>query len=407
MSSSEEFSSPDVVEGASPSYAPTTLRRQNADVAPDHMKLSGANHGVQRAIKACRLQSLGFGRTDRKTDFQFQDPPRSATAPHVEWTKFFSDVWNTRRNNDATCECERLDIPSDASGDESGVLVECAAKSGPLPSACPALGTASIERKYTSPTFKSQHNSLLVTKLRITTSDIEAVTPETVSGTKKTPDYVDPRLILRRKMMMRPSLAKKLAETNAKNAEEEVMQKKLDHEKLAAAAAAKVFRNMQILSVRRRMMMRPSKVKQIAELESNLRTLQTAIDNIKFEKMALVEAAKKSENARRLAIRRQLMQRPSKAVHTPNPDSNIIMKKPQALQFVHSDSFTHVPKESAIFDSGLDELLEQFSIGFKNGIFKADALVTQLQPGKSRGLFQSPKRGIISQCNMVTHVPSV
>ena len=382
MSGSEEFSSPDIVEGASPSRAPAALHRQNADVSPSDIKTVCVDLGVKHATGGGRLHKLGFQSHGTDAAPQIKDQAVCDTTPRVEWTKFFSDVWTTTRNNDVVHECQHLDISSDMSGDDAGILVERPSqRRGPV-SASRALGTASIERKYAkpvhaSPTFKTQQNSLLVTKLRISTSDNEAATPETISAAKTTPDFVDPRLILRRKMMMRPSLAKKLAETDVKISEEEKMTKQLENEKAAAKAEQIKAKNELILSVRRQMMMRPSKVKQIAEMESNLRTLQAEIDKIKNEKNELVEAAKKAENARRLAVRRQMMQRPGKPIPV---EGKTCVEKAKAPKMSNIDAS----------ESSLDELLQQFSVGLKSGIFKADSLIAQLEPARHRGIYQSP-----------------
>lgn len=408
MSGSEEFSSPDVVEGKSTLYSPfqtpATLRRQNADLLLNRFQFSEittVNLSVQRAADGGRLQKLGFGLKEQNIDVppQFMDTATCDSTPRVEWTKFFSNVWNAK-NQDAIHGCESLEIASDISSDGSGVLVDRPSRSPPPAAAPRALGTASIERKYVSPNFKSQTNSLLVTKLQVSASEIDVSSPETVSVSKTTPDYEDPRLIMRRKLMMRPSLAKKLEEKEFKNSEEEEKKKLMDDAKAVAKAQEIKARNMQILSMRRKMMMRPSKVKQIAEMEMNLRTLQAAIDHINSEKMAMVQAKKKAENARRLAIRRQMMQRPSKTAAV-QADDKIAQKKLQGVQCKYTEGCAYAPNESNTLESSLDELLEQFSIGLRNGIFRADSLVSQLVPSRSRGVYQSPLRASTADHNSV------
>jgi hypothetical protein len=411
MSVSEEFSSPDVVQEKSPLYSPfqtpATLRRQNADLLLNRVQFSEfttVNLSVQCAADGGRLQKLGFGRKEQNIDVppQFKDTAACDAHPRVEWTKFFSNVWNAK-NHDAIHGCESLEIASDISSDGSGVIVDRPSRSPPPAAAPRALGTASIERKYVSPNFKPQTNSLLLTKLQVSASEIDVSSPETVSVSKTTPDYEDPRLIMRRKMMMRPSLAKKLEEKEFKNSEEDEKKKLMDDAKAVAKAQEIKAKNMQILSVRRKMMMRPSKVKQIAEMESNLRTLQAAIDHINSEKMAVVQAKKKAENARRLAVRRQMMQRPSKTVaeQAQSSDDKIALKKRQGLQRKYAEGWAYAPNESNTLESSLDELLEQFSIGLRNGIFRADSLVSQLAPSRSRGVYQSPLRTSTADHNSV------
>lgn len=405
MSGSEEFSSPDVVEEKNPLYSPfqtpATLRRQNADLLLNRFRFSEVttvNLSVQSAEDGGRLQKVGFG---LGVPQQFKDTAACDAHPRVEWTKFFSNVWNAK-NHDAIHGCESLEIASDISSDGSGVLVDRPSRSPPPAAATSALGTASIERKYVSPNFKPQINSLLLTKLQVSASENDASSPETVSVSKTTPDYEDPRLIMRRKMMMRPSLAKKLEEQEFKNLEEEEKKKMMDDAKAVAKAQEIKAKNMQILSVRRKMMMRPSKVKQIAEMESNLRTLQAAIDHINSEKMAVVQAKKKAENARRLAVRRQMMQRPSKtAEQAQSSDDKITLKKRQGLQCKYAEDWACAPSEPTALESSLDELLEQFAVGLRNGIFRADSLVSQLAPSRSRGVYQSPLRTSTADHNSV------
>ena len=373
MPSSEEFSSPEVVDGESLSRAPV-LRRQNADEVHNQLKSEYLN--TRRDTHRGRLQKLGFGLSSGLAV--------DGSNPRVEWTKFFSNTWNTKAEFDVVQGHQSTDLSSDnSSADDSGALFARPSQWRTVPSATRALGTASIERKYSTPPFKNVENSLLVTKLRVKVGSTDFATPDTASSSKSTPPYVDPRILMRRKMMMRPSLAKQLADTEQKDAQAEIVQNQAELVQAAARAAETRAKNMKILSYRRKIMMRPSKVKQITEMESNMRILEAAISQIRSEKMALLSAEKKAENARLLAVRRQMMQRPSKYMQVPAIQAAITQK--QAHQNAHVDA-------STVFDSSLHELLEHFAAGLKNGLIKADELVSKLEPTKARAVYQSPLR---------------
>ncbi len=77
------------------------------------------------------------------------------------------------------------------------------------------------------------------------------------------------------------------------------------------------------------------------------------------------------------------MQRPSKYVQSP-----AVQAAPAQMQ-AHRNAQAD---ESAIFDSSLDELLQHFAAGLKNGLIRADELVSKLEPARSRAIYQSPLR---------------
>ena len=373
MPGSEEFSSPEVIEGESPSHAPV-LRRQNADELQNQLKCELLNTCHEKPKG--RLQKLGFGLSNEMA--------ANGLNPRVEWTKFFSDIWNTKTETNVIQDHQIIDVPSDnASAEGSSALFVRQSKSqrGILPSASRALGTASIERKYPSPPFENGGNSLLVTKLRVKVGNTDFATPDTSSSSKSTPPYVDPRIIMRRKMMMRPSLAKQLANMEQNDTQAAIIQNQAEIEEAAAKAAETKAKNMKLLSYRRKIMMRPSKVKQIAEMESNMRALEEAIARLRSEKIALLKAEKKAENARLLAVRRQMMQRPSKTMQATVTQATCAQK--QVHQTTQVDA-------SAVFESSLDELLQHFTLGLQKGLIKADALVSHFEPARSRAIYQSP-----------------
>jgi len=405
MSSSEEFSSPDFVEVDLPANAPTALRRQNADMVTAASSFADTESSTIHPMAADatsrvgRLYNLGFGPKMPLSEF----PPKfkdltiddNDLSPRVEWTKFFSNVWNTKNNTDASRSRHCIDIASDTSGDDSAEPFGCPALRRPLLSGSRALRTASIERKHPSPPIGDSQNGLRATKLQVATIDHENTSPDkqdAASSSKSTPPFVDPRLLMRRKMMQRPSLAKKIVENAEKEAEADIIQKQSDREKTAAREEVIKAKNMKILSVRRKMMMRPSKVKQIAQMEANMQLLEAAIAQLKSEKLALVAAEKKEVNARRLALRRKMMQRPNKTEQTlkvldsakPAPEKRSL---DDATAFGHS---AFHPDTSCSIELRLDELIERVSKGLKNGLFAADAFVSEFSPANPRGLYQSP-----------------
>jgi hypothetical protein len=409
MSGSEEFSSPSIVEGSSPTYAPAALRRQNADVSLNEHKSAFVSLGAQLSKgRKSRLQQLGFGPT---VDILSECAPKRKDLaigdmnPRVEWTKFFSNVWNVKPEGREISDCETLEIHSDASFDDSGApLFGRSLLSQPLESASQALGTASIERKYQSPRLKTQKDGLLGTKLKISTADAHVESSPMVSGSssKSTPPYVDPRLLMRRKLMMRPSLSKKLVQCMQKEAEEEHAQIQADIEKVAAEAEKIKTRNLKLLSDRRKMMMRPSKVKQIAEMELSKSILEAAVAQLEAEKLANVMAAKQIENARRLAVRRKMMQRPSKSNQLLLPE----ISAKQTLQNVTDSKAADTASSS--FESTLDELIHHFSMGLKKGVINIDSLVLgHFQPERSRGIYQSPLHRRNPDLETINQVPAV
>ena len=399
MSSSEEFSSPDFVEVDLPSNAPTALRRQNADEVTAASSVAETNFTplnprVEAGATFGRLYSLGFGHKVALSQF----PPKfknltiddTGRSPRVEWTKFFSNVW-TKNDTETNRDHDLLEIASDTSGDDSAALFGCPPLHRPLLSGSRALRTASIERKHPSNVNGDSQNGLLATKLHIATIDGENSKKSSPSS-KSTPPYVDPRLLMRRKMMQRPSLAKKITETSEKEAEAEALQKQVDLDRAAARREEIKARNLKILSFRRKMMMRPSKVKQIALMESNMRQLEAAAAKLNSEKLALLSAEKKAINARRLALRRQMMQRPNKAQ---NPSSTVLdvakpaLRKDTPVSTCFRGNVPH-PDASCSIELKLDELIERVSNGLKNGLFAADAFVTEFAPVNPRGHYQSP-----------------
>jgi hypothetical protein len=407
--SSEEFSSPSIVEGSSPTYAPAALRRQNADISLNDYKSVFVSLEAQLSKgRKSRLQQLGFGPSvDIRSEFapKCKRLPVNDVTPRVEWTKFFSNVWNVKPEGREISDCETLEIHSDTSFEDSSsaLLFGRSVLSQPLESASQALGTASIERKYPSPPLKSQKDGLLVTKLKVSTADANVGFSPIVSSSssKSTPPYVDPRLLMRRKMMMRPSLSKKLVESMQKDAEEEHAQIQADVEKAAAEAEKIKTRNMKLLSDRRKMMMRPSKAKQIAEMESKKTILEAAVAQLEAEKLAIVLAAKQTENARRLAVRRKMMQRPSKSMQLSLPEISVKQTLQNAIDSKAADT------ASPSFESTLDELIHHFSIGLKKGVIKIDSLVGQIEPARSRGNYQSPMRRTNSDPEIINQVPAV
>jgi hypothetical protein len=386
MPASEEFSSPEVIEGENLSHAPV-LHRQNADDAQNQMKSEQLNTCFDKPRG--RLQNLGFGLSNEMTP--------DGLNPRVEWTKFFSDIWNTKTEIDAIQGHSSIDVSSDnmSPGDSSALFVR-QSKSQRQIRPSTSLGTASIERKYPSLHFQNGENSLLLTKLRVKVGNSDFVTLDTSSSSKSTPPYVDPRIILRRKMMMRPSLAKQLAEIEQNDLQAASIKNQVEIELAAAKAAETKAKNMMLLSYRRKIMMRPSKVKQITELESNMRTLEAAIAQLRSDKMDLLKAEKKAENARLLAVRRQMMQRPSKTMRLSVTPAACSQK--QALQSAQVDS------SSALFESSLDELLEHFALGLQKGLIKADALVAQFEPTRSRAVYQSPLRVINANATAISKI---
>jgi hypothetical protein len=393
MSSAEEFSSPEILFDENQQQSQTVLFRQNAydspkstcvDINTHHLELAGRHHTPRFEPIS---QSARAAQQEKESD---------------ELSTAFGDVWNKNLKRNTMCSFPSLRIPFETSYDESRALLGDPTF-GSLVSTSHALNTASIERKYPTTPFNPHKNGLLATKLPVSNVDEVHATPE-VDSTNSTPRFVDPRLLIRRRMMMRPSLVKKLAQAAQEEAEAEAVIKKVEQEKSVKSAEEFRAKNIKILNFRRKMMMRPSKIKQIAELESNVRMLEEAIAQMKSAKVAMLVAERKAENARILAVRRQMMQRPSKQKPLDVPKDS--KTEDHTHTWPNDESEVRDPSASSLLESNLEDLLQKFSTGLRNGIFKADALVAHLEPAKNRGIYQSPMRRMKLQQLFAVEIPT-